>query len=74
MTTAEPHRNQNRRNEIFFALTDMRIKSAASKEELATVAKAMDTPEFYALPNEMAEELAFQHSMRHFLLEGAGML
>ena len=57
------------------AATDVatkRIESAKTRADLAAIAEAMDSAEFYALPEHAAEELAYQYSLRHFTLSGAG--
>jgi len=57
---------------LFITTTTKRIESAKTKAELASIAAAMDSAEFYALPEHAAEELAYQYSLRHFTLSGAG--
>ena len=63
---------QQLQHSVFYETTRNRLKSAPTTGELDTIAKAMVTPEFFALPKHMADELAFLHSLRHFTLSGAG--
>ena len=57
---------------LFVAATTKRIERAKTKAEFALIAEAMDSDEFFALPHDAAEELAYQYSLRHFTLDGAG--
>ena len=59
---------------LFIAATTKRIERAKTKAEFALIAEAMDSAEFYALPNDAAEELAYLYSVRHYTLAGAGVL
>ena len=63
---------QKLQQSLFLTATAKRIESAKTKAELASIAEAMDSAEFYALPEHAAEELAYQYSLRHFTLSGAG--
>ena len=63
---------QQLQHSLFLTVTTKRIQSAKTRADLASIAQAMDSAEFYALPHDAAEELAYQYSLRHFTLSGAG--
>ena len=71
-TTAQADLKATLEASLFITTTTKRIESAKTKAELASIAEAMDSAEFYALPEHAAEELAYQYSLRHFTLSGAG--
>lgn len=72
MVTSQADLKEALRLSLFYTTTENRLNAAKSKSELAEIAKAMDTPEFFALENAQAEELAYLFSVRHFTLDGAG--
>ena len=71
-TTAQADLKATLEASLFFTATLKRIQSAKTKAEFVSIAAAMDSAEFYALPEHAAEELAYQYSLRHFTLDGAG--
>ena len=71
-TTAQADLKATLEASLFITTTTKRIENAKTKADLASIAAAMDSAEFYALPETAAEELAYQYSLRHFTLSGAG--
>lgn len=71
-TTAQADLKATLEASLFYTETLQRIQEAKSGKELKVIAKAMNTPQFFALPDDAAEELAYQHSLRHYTLSGAG--